>query len=69
MGGRDAKGFPPRSLPPGRATTPMHQRSTPKMGVQPSTSLQVAPPFLAHYLALVRGGSDDGGKETERETG
>ncbi len=60
-------GFKRRSFPRRRCHHSQHQRSTPKLAAQPSTSLQVVRPISARYLALARGGSGDGGNLHHRK--
>ncbi len=57
MGGRGA--VSPSPIPRVGHLSP-RQRSTPKRGCLGSTSLHQDTPFSARYLALTRGGSDDG---------
>jgi hypothetical protein len=69
MGGKARRGFPIPVLPPPSGTS-LNTSEAHRIGPdQVVHSLHLVRPNSARYLAFTRGGSDDGGKEAERETG
>jgi hypothetical protein len=68
-GGRRGEGFPSPFFPPIVGAASLNTSEAHRIGPdQVVHSLHLVRPNSARYLAFTRGGSDDGGKEAERET-